>query len=961
MQIIKLMVILFLQFGLVSTLQARGERERRELLSIINDELKELSRLEKSTRRHNPVFLLRKAELFLEKARLVREKENQRYLETDGRSRRNKGRKAYFEKSRKMFMQAQKICYQILRKFKRFEKKYRVYYILAYNAREFQNYKKSKKYFARVLKYAPRDASVYLNSKIALVEMYYNDHQYARAIPLYESLLKSTKNNKWHTKYLYNLAWCYFRVGKGELAIDRMKDAYYLSKKSQYVDMSGLAERDLGEFYADEKRMDEAITFFKKSGKNFIESLLVVSKNLQEQGKHKAAERVLNEGMSEAKRKEDKIKIGIELLELYENFENVPRHFKATEYLFEHYQNGGLKNDDKKALVYHLKKMSAKLQKDVVKNKKSFNAGKVNMKAKYSVKYFDLLAKIEKKKKHETIFFSAEVLYAVGRYDQAVSRYYRSYQLSVKKRDKKIKKLALEGLLACLGKKVSDATKKKYLKIAYVAYLREYPESSKTNLIYQRLFEIYRKDGDIAKSEELLLSYRSKFSKELKVQEAMLARIMDYHKEKKNRQGILKWVNMINSKKFVVSKKYAKKVRRLLLNMRFEQVEKVVSSGNKKEALNLYFKIYSDSKSGKHEKKNAAYNIAVILYELSYAKKSYEWSKMALERMSPKEVKKFQSTFALITADIFGQRLFKEAAEMNSIVFEKMCKQRSKYLEVFYKNSVLLYLAENNLPKVESIIDRGENCRTGKNIQIDMKLEFLKSSINLRRWSQVEKIIDNLANNKANYPKLIYPLSQLGTAYYNIGRKDEGKSINNKILKYYKYSKSGKMNIPLEALDIVSELHIQMLYAKVRRLKDIKLVFPEKTYNNRLKEKFLILDKITTESLVNFSTGSGKGIVKTYKILIESYQRTVDEILSFTPSGKSKEYMASFRKSMKNIVLPLKKKLEEFKAQASDNIVKHNILSVDNYQFISELKNSPFSIRYIPFHKGVLMDKGGRQ
>ena len=955
--IVKILLILFLQMGFFCDSSARDERDRKELLSIINDELKELNRLTRSRRKQNPVILLRKAELYLEKARLTREKENQEYLKVSSNLRKQRGKKTYFANSRKMFIQAQKNCDYILRKFRRFDKKYRVYYILAYNAREFQNHKKSKKYFEKVLKYAPKKAAVYLNSKIALAEMYYNDHQYDRAIPLYESLLKITKKNKWYTKYLHNLAWCYFREGRGERAIGMMKEVYYLSKKSKYVDMSALAEKDLGQFYADEKKTDEAIDFFKKNGKDLIGSLLVISQNLQDQGKHKAAVKVLYEGKRKAKRSKDRIKITIEILSLYENFENIPRHFEATEDLFRYYQEGKLSRDDKKTLFYHLKKMSAKLQKDVVKNKK-----KKKLKAKYSVKYFDLLSKADKKERHKTQFFSAEVLYAVNQCNKAVKRYYQSYQLSIKRRDKKIKKLALEGLLACLGKKnISDSDKKKYLKIGYVAYLKEYPRGKKTSRIYQRLFEVYRKEGNISKSEDVLLRYRSQFSKELKTQEAMLARIMDHYKEKKDREGIFKWVDKINNKEFVVSKKYADKVRQLLLNMSFERVEKIASSGNNKKALNLYSGIYEDSRSGTREKKNAAYNIAVILHELSYAEKSYHWSKKALKFMAPKEVKKFQSTFALIASGIFGQRLFNEAAEINSIVFRKMCKLKTKYLKVFYKNSVLLYLAEDNLLKAENIIKEGKSCSIGKNVQMDMNFELLKSCITMKRWSKAEKVMDDLSIDKKSYPRLIYPLYQLGDAYLDIGRKEEGSGINDKILRYYKYSKSKRMSIPLEGLDVISELYVKKFQDDSKKLKNIKLEFPEKTYNKRLKAKFLALDKITTQSLENFSIGSGKGIVKTYQILIDSYQFVVDEILAFTPSGKSEKYVTSFRKGMKNIVVPLKRKIEEFRFQAKDNIKKYNILSVDNYRFISGLKSNSINIKYFPLHRGVLMDKGGRQ
>ena len=957
MQIVMIfLLVLLTQLGFHSEASARSDRDRNELLSIINDELRELNRLEKSIGKKNPVRMLRKAELYLEKARLIREKENREYLSVNSELRSRKGKKAYFGKSRKMFMRSQKISEQILRRFKRFDEKHRVYYILAYNAREFQKNKRSKKYFERVLRHAPKKSPVYMNSKIALAEMYYNDHQYKRAIPLYESMLKITRKNKWHTKYLHNLAWCYFRVGRGESAIARMKETYYLSKKSRYVDMSALAEKDLGQFYADEKKVDEAITFFKKNGKDLIGSLLVISQNLQEQGKNKAAARVLREGKEKARRKKDKIKITIEILSLYENFENIERHFEATEDLFRYYKEGDLSRDDKKVLVYHLKRMSAKLQKDVVKKTK-----RSSFKAKYSVKYFDLLSRMNKKESYKSIFYSAEVYYADRKYNKAVERYYQSYQGAMKRRDKKIKKLALEGLLACLGKKsISQSAKKKYLKVGYVAYLKEHPRGEKSSRIYQRLFETYRKEGNIVKSEEILLLYRSRYPKELKVQEAMLARVMDYYKEKKERQGILKWVDRINSKDFVVSKKYANKVRQLLLNMSFEQVEKVVSSGDNKKALNLYLKIYTDGRGGIKEKKNAAYNIAVILHELSYAKKSSLWTKKALDIMSPKDVKKFQSTFALITSGIFGQRLFKEAAELNLIIFRKMCKLRSKYLEVFYKNSILLHLAENNLFQAETIIDEGKNCRVNKNVQVEMKFEYLTSLIESQKWSQAEESMDDLGRNKRNYPRLIFPLSQLGKAYFEIGRSLEAKNINSKILQYYRNAKSKKMNIPLEALDVVSVLEIKKLRIQANKLKSIKLEFPEKTYNKRLKAKFLALDKITTKSIKNFSIGSGKGIVKTYQTLIDSYQSIIDEILSFVPPGKSKEYVASFQKNMKGIVLPIKKKVKEFKAQARANIKKHNILSVDNYQFISGGEN-PINIKYFPAAQGVLMDKGGRR
>ena len=234
-------------------------------------------------------------------------------------------------------------------------------------------------------------------------------------------------------------------------------------------------------------------------------------------------------------------------------------------------------------------------------------------------------------------------------------------------------------------------------------------------------------------------------------------------------------------------------------------------------------KIYLDDKSGSKEKRNAAYNIAVLLYELSYAEKSYKWTKKAVSLMTPQEVKKFQSTFALITSDIFGRRLIKEAAEANSMIFKKMCNMRTKYLNMFYKNSVLLHLSENNLATAKKIIDKGNSCRISNSTKNNMKLDYLKALIDLKRWSQAEEVMENLAKNKKNYPKLIYPLSQLRRAYAEVGRREEGRNINTKILSYHKYSKAKKLSIPLESLDVISELYVARLIKKVEKLKKYKI------------------------------------------------------------------------------------------------------------------------------------------
>ncbi|MCY4524108.1 MAG: hypothetical protein OXB84_05150, partial [Halobacteriovoraceae bacterium] len=71
----KILIILNLLFS-INAMESR----RSDLLKIINEELKEIKRLNSYQRKQDPDFMLRMAELYLEKARLYREYENEKYI-----------------------------------------------------------------------------------------------------------------------------------------------------------------------------------------------------------------------------------------------------------------------------------------------------------------------------------------------------------------------------------------------------------------------------------------------------------------------------------------------------------------------------------------------------------------------------------------------------------------------------------------------------------------------------------------------------------------------------------------------------------------------------------------------------------------------------------------------------------------------------------------------------------------
>jgi len=939
---------------------ANFSERREQLIEIIDEELKEVIRLNRQIGSKNPNLLLRMAELYLEKARLINEEENYRWLSLSPEESSRANQKDFFKSSRKYFLTAQKTCYYILKRFKRFKGQGEVYYILAYNAKEFQQEKRAKSFFQRAIKYSKRGSYTSIKSKLALGEMYYNDKKYKTAIKYYEPALKK-RDQKWWTKDAYNLSWCYFRVGKKSKAISLMNEVHKLSGNSNFVNVSEQVERDLAYFYTESGRTKDAMDFYSKIGKDISSNLLKVGKYLKNNGKFASAQNALVEASRNAKDQNTKNEINIELLSLYDRFGKTTKHLAVSKELYGSFKAGTLNQKQIEDLKYHVARKSAELQKQVVSKTYRKQIKVKRAKAGLATQYFQIQSGLNGDSNHKSLFHAAETQYAVGNFNKAANLYDEAFDIAVLAKDSKIANLSLDGLMASLGGKgVTKATSDKYLSKAYSLYLKKNPRSRKSFKIYQRLFSQNFKEGNIKEAEKVLKEFKFHFPQKIKQQEAMLARIMDFHKDRKDRVEIKKWVDRINTGEFKVSESFAKQLRLILLSMQFDKVQKFNTKGDKVNALKGYLEIYKTPASSDDAKKNAAYNIAILFHELGNTEKAYGWSSRALSLMNGSDVKKFEDSFLLIANGLFNRRKFQMAAQIYEESLSKICRLRAKNKNSFYRNANVLYLAEGNGEKALEVIEQGSKCKVSSTVRQDVELDTLKELADQRRWPTFEKLLTRVKRVQKNIPEVIFSMAQLRDAYFARGRKDKAVSINLEMLRLYQYSKDKGLKIPLEALDVVSENFVEDLRRTAEQLKGIKLSFPENEYNSLLKTKFKYLDQVTSKALDVFKIGSGKGIVEAYSILVNSYQSLGREILSFRPTGKSSEYVASFQNSMKGIGDPLLAKATEFGTEARRQIESAQILSKLNIFFLSGAK-LPVTPQYFPIKNGVLMDRGGQK
>ena len=151
--------LLIFVFSLLLNQLSFADSRPKYLLGLIDSELKEVQRLNKQIKARDPELLLRLAELYLERARVMKEIENKKYLSLSAAKRRRVKKSSFFKGSNSYFIKAQKVSYFILKKFNRFDQKSEVYYILGFNAKEFKKDKKAKSFFQKAFNQASNKTS----------------------------------------------------------------------------------------------------------------------------------------------------------------------------------------------------------------------------------------------------------------------------------------------------------------------------------------------------------------------------------------------------------------------------------------------------------------------------------------------------------------------------------------------------------------------------------------------------------------------------------------------------------------------------------------------------------------------------------------------------------------------------------------------------------------------------------
>ncbi|HLW56039.1 MAG TPA: hypothetical protein VKY27_01560 [Bacteriovoracaceae bacterium] len=956
LKITRIAAISILLAGQLSWAQQIDSR-RQQILKIVDEELNEVSRLAKQQNYRSPDTLFRIAELNLEKGRHWLDYENERYLKLSPEQRRTVNRAQYFKNSTLFFKRANAAAQTVAKKFPNYKNIGEVYYILGSNYREMGDHKSAERFLNLTVKHTNANSLIRAKAELTLADYHYNNRRYKQAIPLYERSI-SKINDKWWTKESFNLAWCYYRVKNYSKAISLMREIHQKSASDKYIDYRSEVNRDIGLFYAEANRLNEAIAFYKSQRIDFTKQMLLIADKTMSDGQFKQSEMVLVEAEKYEKDVRKQAEILMAQLQLYDRAKQDAKHLRVAEKLVSLSQGKYLTAEQNKVLVFQIDKKAAEIQKTVVSKTYAGVRKTQNLKADQAIKYFGLSALLNPKESPEKIFFQAETAYAASRPRGSLDLYIASFDAAKKVNDQKIQAQAVEGMLSALAaKNLSKKVANRYYIPVYQRALSVDQRSARAKTIYEKLFNAQVEQKDFKGADETLTLFAKNFPQDFKIQEAMLAKIMDYHRANKEYDSVKAYVGRINSGEFKVSKKYADALRSLMTKIQIEGVQSSLDRGDKALALKGYHQIYESSESTPHAKANASYNLSALYYELGDANKSYLWSTVALNEMDHKDVVKFSGSFLTIASGLFARQHLSQSADLSHRLLAKTCRINSSNKPNFYKNAVFISLANKDIDKALEVRQQAKSCNIPDKVLKEVDYELLKDLADSNRWSALEQIIGELEKDQLSSAQLIIPYEKLRERLLAAGNTSQAQAIENKQNSLYIRATRLKLDIPVEAIDLIALRKIPNIQASAQRIEQIKLSFPEASFNTALKSKLQALDALTAQVDAVAKTGSGKAIVASSKYLIKAYENVAKEVRDFVPPDKPKEYVDSFQKAMRDVWLPLTNHANKLKKDIAVTINKNSILSEDNFDVLYE--DNFANVRYFDDEEAVVMQREG--
>ncbi|MBC7428839.1 MAG: tetratricopeptide repeat protein [Bacteriovorax sp.] len=947
-----LLLIIFLTANLsfaadktaVTTANQQGfDQDRwKKLMVLIDSEIKTI----KGNTYSGPELKHRLFELYSEKIKLIKEKENLNLLKADASAVQKNGKESFFMASQEQYKTAQNYAINLITQYPKYQRIAEIYYALAINSRDYGTSSDTERFLKSAIAASTTESKTMYNAKTALAEFYYNNKRYHEAVAYYNDVLKNNED-EWHGKHLYNAAWCHLKERNFKKALELMKLAHESTKNKKYVSMQEQVFTAIGIFFVQADVPYEGIEFFVTNTNPSSSHLLSLALSSLNKSNFNITDEILKAALKDTKKRKDpsgEMKVRLTQLDVYRESKKDDEYFTTANAILELHKKNKLDKDDVFMAQNKIKEVSGFMQINLIKDKSKDPVIFNKEDYKKIMRYFDILSSLDKPNKKLYRYYQGETALSTQDYQTALKYYVRSVMNSKLTKDGgEPTRKSLDAMLSTMEyAKLPKAKEDEYTIFAFKNFVIFYPKSDKSQAIYQKLFNKYFELNRIKKAVNTLMVYKLNYQGDDKIHREMLTQILDSYIKEKNTDKLAFWIGKIEKGYLNFNKDYIENSIAVLGGLLFNKYQALEKKGQIKEAMKGYESIYDSKQYPKRTKAEAAYAIAALSLEQNKTKESYKWLKKSLDLYEDKDLVKVTGSLYVLAKGYRLLQNFEISNEVALLTARRFCKELYKNKEDFYQlineNTIIHKMSISNLIKVEEEF---------KKCDISEKLISRTQTENMERLIFADKYQDAISYFKTNSTNVSL-------------QKIMGKYMKYKFYQNPEATKKELLNLQ-SAMDLSANItQYQNVSGFVKKINEMKFVFTseekfnEEKFNQELEQYFAIIGELNNEAIALSKASGPEEVIMIRNILAKPYFSLVKTVRNYTPKGVDDRYLEGFKSGMRQITESLLSKGLQVDREKTAFLEKNNYFFEVQKNVIFDQDKNKSLINAMNFHSAIL-------
>ncbi len=945
-------VILFSLFSMLAQASAPKTLGRwTVLMNLVSKEIKILE----NAKNKGPELKYRILELYSERLKLLHEKNSKDFMEKSKTAKVSQNKDSYFKETREYYEYTKQFGNQLLKEYPVARIRGQLLFAMALNSRDYGRDNITEKYLLETISLVKDPHhSLRHHAETALADFYYNEKRFQDAISYYEKVITKTED-EWLPKHSFNLAWCYLQVQEFDKAIKAIRDSYALSKNRQYVNINDQVLDNIGSFYVYAGRPLEGLEFYLKNEKDPIPYLIPMAKKASTKGHEKESEEIL-EVTQKLVDKNGWFHYQEELfhsyLDFYRHYNRFSDHEQTSRSMVAYYKKAEtdkklkLKTDLKEDSIEKMRTLAGFLQEKLSKDMKEDGGSYKEQEMTIVLNYFHHLIALDPSRKVEYLYFRGETFFSVRRYVDAASAYIGCVKEAKLVKNDTYSHKAFNSLLSLTGMEVMQKTlNTKYLVFAYSEHIGLWPRNEKSELIYPKLFEIYRQAGLDDRASIVLRAYNKYYPVHLAEQQILMTKVLDLFIDRKETKKLAAWIHEFKAGFLSLSKETIEKTEITLGNMLFLEYQALAKQGNRVAAAKGFQSIYENPLYTAKVKSQSAFFAALTYLELSETEKSYQWQVLAFQSMTPEERLSKRDEQLKMTERTYKLQDFQTSFKMSVFFLKHFCSLKDDIQNRLYEVAVMTALVEENAEGAENVIRINSNCLKkpeSREIALAQLYSFFEKTGNFRALRlHVHR----------------YPSEEFKNQYRFTLQKWywERSSLNLKeqIRQEFRALKNPEVMVWLKEIEDFKNAEKLLIELKDEVIWE-QLVFDGEAYNKALEKHLLKVQSFKQHyQHLTSSTQTDLAILST-RMFSSLYLNLGEKISNIKPKGMNAETLKDFSVAMKQVGGQFLGESRQFDSQLTKALKEKVTLAWGSRSIASveQIENPVFS-----FFTGLTMDK----